>query len=122
MPEAIKNIRGVTHSTKRVLFVGSYLLCWLLSKIKRWIKIAITLREAIKIADKEKYAPVLAQITEYSDRYVFSYVEQNGEAPDISPLHVMKETCETGLFFPPDYDDEYYNSGINIPIPKDILN
>ena len=80
----------------------------------------ITLQEAIKIAENEKFAPILAQITEYHDRYVFSYVEQNGEAPDISPLYVMKETGETGLFFPPDYDNEYYDSGVDIPVPENI--
>ena len=73
-----------------------------------------------KIAEKEKYAPILVQITEYYDRYVFSYVAENGEAPDISPLYVMKETGEIGVFFPPDYDDDYYNSGIDIPIPENI--
>ena len=29
----------------------------------------ITLQEAIKIAENEKFVPILAQITEYHDRY-----------------------------------------------------
>ena len=66
------------------------------------------------------YAPVLNQIVEYPDRYVFGYAMLNGEEPDISPLYVMKDTGETGVFFPPDYDDDYYNSGVNIPIPESI--
>lgn len=80
----------------------------------------ITLQKAIKVAENEKFAPIIAQIIEYSDRYVFSYVAENGETPDISPLYVMKDTGETGVFFPPDYDDDYYNSGVNIPIPESI--
>lgn len=80
----------------------------------------LTLQEAIKIAESEKFAPILTQITEYYDRYVFSYAMLNGEEPDISPLFVMKDTGKTGVFFPPDYDDKYYHSGINIPIPENI--
>ena len=80
----------------------------------------LTFQEAIKIANKEKYAPKLVQITEYFDRYVFSYAARNGEAPDISPLYVMKDTGKTGVFFPPDYDDDYYNSGIDIPVPENL--
>ena len=82
---------------------------------------AITLQEAIKIADKEKYAPVLTQITEYQDRYVMTYVYEDGKLLVCgSALYVMKDTGKVGAFFPPDYDDNYYDSGVKIPIPENI--
>ncbi|MBQ3625698.1 MAG: hypothetical protein II948_03050 [Synergistaceae bacterium] len=52
---------------------------------------AVTLREAIKIAEQNKYAPRINSIT-----------------------------GATGTFFPPDYDDEYFFSGVEIPAPDDI--
>ena len=32
----------------------------------------------------------------------------------------MKDSGKTGVFFPPDYDDEYFFSGVEIPVPDDI--
>lgn len=76
----------------------------------------ITLQEAIKMAEHSEYEGlILWGIVEYSDRYVFDYGSEDGEPLLISPLYVMKDTGETGDFFPPDYDDEYYNSGVEIP-------
>ncbi len=79
----------------------------------------MTVHEVIRIAETVKYAPKLAGIGEYPDRYVVSYVNEKGVAPDVSPLYVMKATGETGVFFPPDYDREYLDSGVTIPIPQE---
>ena len=80
----------------------------------------MTLSEAIKIAEQKKYAPKLSSIIEYADRYVFGYSGFNGEIPDLSPLYVMKNNGEVGVFFPPDYDDDYFYSGKSIQIPENI--
>ena len=82
---------------------------------------ALTLKEAIKIANKKKYAPKLISIKEYADRYVFYYTNENNETMYCSGgLYVMKGSGKTGVFFPPDYDDEYFFSGVEIPVPDDI--
>ena len=82
----------------------------------------ITLQEAIKIAENAgNKGLLLYQITEYPDRYVFDYGLESGESLINSvPPYVMKDTGETGVFFPPDYDDDYYNSGIDIPVPENL--
>ena len=79
----------------------------------------MTVLEAIKIAEKHKYAPKLADITEYTDRFVMSYVGEDGEILDESPMYVMKETGEVGTFFPPDYDGDFLKSGIRRRVPKE---
>ena len=61
---------------------------------------AITLQKAIQIARANKYAPKLASIIEYSDRFVFVCVGEDGEVWDISPMYIMKDTGEMGGFFP----------------------
>ena len=75
--------------------------------------------ELIRIAEENKYEEKLAGITEYLDRYAVSYVGENGEVPDISTIYVMKDTGKTGLFFPPNFSDEYLNSGTNVLIPEE---
>ena len=77
---------------------------------------AITLQEAIQIAEKNKYADKLVSIREYHDRYVMSYAYADGSVSCDSPMYIMKDTGEVGVFFPPDYSKEYYYSGINVPI------
>ncbi len=80
----------------------------------------ITFEEALKIAEENKYGDKLAFIEEFSDRYVFDYVSAEGYGYIVSgPLSVMKETGETGRFFPPHYDDDYKKSGIVIFGEKD---
>ena len=79
----------------------------------------MTIYKLIKIAEENKYEEKLAGITEYPDRYVVSYVGENGEVPDLSPMYVMKDTGKTGVFFPPDFSDEYLNSGVDVLIPKE---
>ena len=79
----------------------------------------MTVHELIEIAERNKYEEKLAGITEYPDRYVVSYVGENGEAPDLPSLYVMKDTGKTGVFFPPDFSDEYLNSGADVSIPRE---
>ncbi len=79
----------------------------------------MTVDDLIKIAEENKYEEKLAGITEYSDRYVVSYVGKNGEVPDLSPMYVMKDTGKTGTFFPPDFNDEYLDSGVDVLIPEE---
>ena len=80
----------------------------------------MTLQEALKIAEDNKYAPKLNKIIEFFDRYVFSYSYENNEPVICSgPLYVMKDTGEVNVFFPPDYDSDYLDSGIDIPIPEE---
>ena len=78
----------------------------------------ITLKEAIRIAEINKYAPKLASIIEYSDRFVFVCVGEDGEVWDISPMYIMKDTGKMGSFFPPDYDEKYLDSGVEIPLSE----
>ena len=80
---------------------------------------SITLQEALQIAEKNKYADKLISIREYHDRYVMSYAYSDKDILCESPIYVMKDTGKVGVFFPPDYSEEYYNSGINIPIPQE---
>lgn len=81
----------------------------------------VTLQEAIQIANSVKYAPILIGIIEYSDRYVFDYTTEKNENLIVSRLiSVMKETGKIEYFFPPDYDDDYLNSGVEISVPDDI--
>ena len=79
----------------------------------------MTVHEAIKIAEGNKYEEKLAHIKEYPDRYVMTYVDGNGEMPDLSPMYVMKDTGEEGTFFPPDFSEEYLDSGVDVPIPQE---
>lgn len=80
----------------------------------------MTVHEVISIAETVKYAPKLAAIDEFPDRYVVCYVGEKGEVPCVgSVLCIMKDTGEVGTFFPPDFSDEYYDSGVKIPIPQE---
>ena len=80
----------------------------------------MTLQEALKIAEANKDALKLKRIKEYHDRYVFEYGNENDEPLILSgPLYVMKNTGEVNVFFPPDYDSDYLDSGIDIPIPQE---
>lgn len=78
----------------------------------------MTVKEALKLAEPYKYAPVVAEVWEYSDKYEISYANEKGEVPDISALYVDKETGEVGAFFPPDYDLKYLKSGKRVPPSK----
>ena len=63
---------------------------------------ALTLKEAIKIANSVKYAPILVGIIEYSDRYVFDYTTEKNENLIVSRLiSVMKETGKIEYFSRP---------------------
>ena len=80
----------------------------------------MTVHELIAMAEPRKYGPKLGSITEYSDRYVVCYVEEDGSPLVVGrSLCIMKDTGEIGTFFPPDFSDEYYDSGVDIPIPQE---
>ena len=79
----------------------------------------ITLKEALKIANQEMEGLKLASIKEYPDRYTFEHVDENGKGFICSgPLYVMKDTGNIGIFFIPDYDENYLDSGVEIPLSK----
>ena len=71
----------------------------------------MTYKEAIKIADKMRYASIVGQVIEFPDRFVVSYVDENGDSPDISPIYVSKKDGRVGTFFPPDYEESYFDKG-----------
>ena len=71
----------------------------------------MTIKEAIKIADKDKYAEKLDQVWEYPDRFVVSYCDKDGNAPAVSSLYVMKADGTTGVFFPPRYSKKFLDEG-----------
>ena len=80
----------------------------------------MTVHELIKLAELHKDGPKLAAITEYPDLYEVCYVGENGEVLDISStMSIMKDTGEIGSFFPPDFSEEYLDSGVDIPIPQE---
>ena len=80
----------------------------------------ITLQEAVKIAKNNKKnfwldGLLFYGIVEYTDRFVFDYCLESGEPlAGIASLYVKKDTGEVDYFFPPDYDIDYLNSGVEV--------
>ena len=80
---------------------------------------SLTLDEALKIAEEQSHDPMLEAIEEYPDRYVLWYGDGSDEeciGADVTSI--MKDTGKVCGFFPPDFDEDYLESGKRLPIPE----
>lgn len=82
----------------------------------------MTYKEAIQIADKMRYASIVGHVIEFPDRFVVSYVDENGASPDISPIYVSQKDGRVGTFFPPDYEESYFDKGKIVYETADLPN